>query len=94
MSKNKDPTNLSKEKKNGLFWKLLSIFALFLVGFLTSGLYVYEGNLLRRTIKENREQLRKEREKRKQESKPQNNAIEEKMVLSKMKPNILEVLRN
>ncbi len=55
-----------KTKRNGLFWSLMSLFSLLLIGTVTFAMVVYEGTLLKKTIKENRAELlaelRKKRE--------------------------------
>lgn len=72
MSKIKDPAAPKEQKKNSIFWKIMSIFAIFIIGYLTSGLLLYEGHTLARIKKENRAQLRKERERRKKLAESQN----------------------
>lgn len=66
MKKVKDRTDLKEQKKTGIFWTLMGIFSILLIGLLTFSLYVYDGRVLRRAVKENRaelmEELRKKRE--------------------------------
>lgn len=66
VKKVKDRTDLKEQKKTGIFWTLMGIFSILLIGLLTFSLYVYDGRVLRRAVKENRaelmEELRKKRE--------------------------------
>ena len=49
--------NNKKKQRNGIFWGLMSLFSLLLVGIVTFAMCIYEGSLLRKTIKENRAEL-------------------------------------